>query len=163
MDTHPVLSGRIIHGKSSKMVEKSTPSHKQPQRLMTKVPVPENPLSPGLPVVAQWKQIRLASTRTQVRSLASLSRLRNWCCHSCGMGSLAGELLHAVGVAEKQTNKQKTQPNQPPKQELCSWTEVQISALTLNTQVPCKFFHILSLRVLSLKIEMLLPLFTGSS
>ena len=33
-------------------------------------------LCPGVPVVAQWKQIRLLSMRTQVRSLASLSGLR---------------------------------------------------------------------------------------
>ena len=33
----------------------------------------------GVPVVAQRKQIRLGTVRLQVRSLASLSRLRIWC------------------------------------------------------------------------------------
>ena len=35
---------------------------------------------PGVSIVAQWKRIRLASTRTKVRSLASLSGLRIRCC-----------------------------------------------------------------------------------
>ena len=35
----------------------------------------------GIPVMAQWKQIRLASMRTQVRSLASLSGLRMQHCY----------------------------------------------------------------------------------
>ena len=36
--------------------------------------------SQGIPVMAQWKWIWLASKRTQVRSLASLSGLRIWRC-----------------------------------------------------------------------------------
>ena len=35
----------------------------------------------GVPIAAQRKRIWLASMRTQVRSLASLSGLRIWCCH----------------------------------------------------------------------------------
>ena len=38
-------------------------------------------MSVGVPVLAQWEQIWLASMRTQVRSLASLSGLRIRCCH----------------------------------------------------------------------------------
>ena len=34
----------------------------------------------GVPVVAQWKRIGVASIRTQVRSLALLSGLRIQCC-----------------------------------------------------------------------------------
>ena len=34
-----------------------------------------------VPVVAQWKQIQLGTMRLRVRSLASLSGLRIWCCH----------------------------------------------------------------------------------
>ena len=39
----------------------------------------------GVPVVAQWKQIWLASMRTQVRSLALLSGLGIWHCCGCGI------------------------------------------------------------------------------
>ena len=35
----------------------------------------------GVPVVARWKRIWLASMRTQVWSLALFSRLRIWYCH----------------------------------------------------------------------------------
>ena len=35
---------------------------------------------PGVPIVAQWKLIRLVSMRRQVRSLAALSGLRIQCC-----------------------------------------------------------------------------------
>ena len=35
----------------------------------------------GVPIVAQQKQIWLASMMTWVRSLGSLSELRIWCCH----------------------------------------------------------------------------------
>ena len=34
----------------------------------------------GVPVVAQWKRISLASLRMQFRSLALLTGLRIWCC-----------------------------------------------------------------------------------
>ena len=34
----------------------------------------------GVPVVAQWKQIRLGPMRLQVRSLASIRGLRIWRC-----------------------------------------------------------------------------------
>ena len=40
----------------------------------------------GVPVVAQWKQIRLGSMRMQVPSLASLSGLRILRCCGCGVG-----------------------------------------------------------------------------
>jgi len=39
---------------------------------------------------AQQKQIRLGTMRLQVRSLASLSGLRIWRCHSCGVGRRCG-------------------------------------------------------------------------
>ena len=35
----------------------------------------------GVPIVAQWKLIRLVSMRTRVQSLASLSGLGIWHCH----------------------------------------------------------------------------------
>ena len=35
----------------------------------------------GVPTVAQWKWIWLATMRLQVQSLVSLSGLRVWCCH----------------------------------------------------------------------------------
>ena len=44
----------------------------------------------GVPVVVQQKQIRLVSVRMLVRSLASLSGLRVWCCVSCGVGHRCG-------------------------------------------------------------------------
>ena len=40
----------------------------------------------GVPIVAQWKQIRLGTMRLRVRSLASLSGLRIRCCCGCGVG-----------------------------------------------------------------------------
>ena len=49
----------------------------------------------GVPVMAQWKQIRLGAMRLRVQSQASLSGLRIWCCHDaaeiwrccdCGVG-----------------------------------------------------------------------------
>ena len=44
----------------------------------------------GVPIMAQQKWIWLVSMRTQVRSLASLSGLRIWCCESCGVGCRRG-------------------------------------------------------------------------
>ena len=41
----------------------------------------------GVPVVVQRKRIRLASMRMQVRSMASLSGLRNQCCLELWCGS----------------------------------------------------------------------------
>ena len=35
----------------------------------------------GVPIMAQWKEIRLGTMRLQVQSLALLSGLRIWCCH----------------------------------------------------------------------------------
>ena len=79
----------------------------------------------GSSIVAQWKQTRLVSKRTWVRSLAPLSRLKDlallwavvqatdtawiWRCCGCGVGwqlqlwldSLAWELSYAVGVVLK--------------------------------------------------------------
>ena len=40
----------------------------------------------GVPVVAQWKRIWLASLRTQIQSLTLLSGLRIPCCCGCGIG-----------------------------------------------------------------------------
>ena len=40
----------------------------------------------GVPVVTQGKRIQLGTMRLQIRSLASLSGLRIWCCMSCGVG-----------------------------------------------------------------------------
>ena len=43
----------------------------------------ESLLEPGVPVLAQWKQIRLGTMRLRVRSPTSLSRLR---VRRCGVG-----------------------------------------------------------------------------
>ena len=40
----------------------------------------------GVPVVVQRKRIRLGTVRLRVRSLASFSRLRVWCCCGSGVG-----------------------------------------------------------------------------
>ena len=42
----------------------------------------------GVPVVAQWKRIRLGTMRFRVRSLATLSGLRIRCCHELWCRSL---------------------------------------------------------------------------
>ena len=71
----------------------------------------------GVPAVAQWKQIWLASMRTQVWSLASLSGLRIWRCYElwcrccgCGVGhqlqlwfdpSLGTSICHGYGPKKK--------------------------------------------------------------
>ena len=49
----------------------------------------------GVPVVMQWKQIRLRTMRLQVRSLASISRLRIWhCCELwCRSQTLLGSCI----------------------------------------------------------------------
>ena len=50
----------------------------------------------GDPIVAQWKQTQLVSTKIQLRSLASLSGLRIWHCHELWCRSqmrLGSELL----------------------------------------------------------------------
>ena len=44
----------------------------------------------GVPIVVQQKQIWLAFMRMQVRSLASISGLRIWCCCGCGVGHRHG-------------------------------------------------------------------------
>ena len=41
-------------------------------------------------MMAQWKQILLVSMRMQIRSLASISGLRIWCCCGCGVGHRHG-------------------------------------------------------------------------
>ena len=50
----------------------------------------------GVPVVVQWKQIRLASVRMRVRSLASTSGLGIWHCRELGCRS---QMLLGSGVA----------------------------------------------------------------
>ena len=40
----------------------------------------------GVPIVVQWKGIRLGTIRLWVQSLASLSGLRILCCCGCGVG-----------------------------------------------------------------------------
>ena len=46
----------------------------------------------GVPIVAQWKQIRLGTMGLRVRSLALLSGLRIWHCHElwCGLQTRFG-------------------------------------------------------------------------
>ena len=46
----------------------------------------------GVPIVAQWKQIRLGTVRLRVPSLASLSELRIQHCH---------ELWYGIWVADE--------------------------------------------------------------
>ena len=94
----------------------------------------------GVPVMAQWKPIWLASMRMQVRFLALLSGLRIRSCYeSCGIGCssrllwpwcrpaaiapilpLAWETPYAVGAALK---RQKKNPNQTKNKTLpiCPW------------------------------------------
>ena len=50
----------------------------QPQ---TSVSLPVKWDMKGVPAVTQWKRTRLLSKRKWVPSLASISRLRIWCCH----------------------------------------------------------------------------------
>ena len=47
----------------------------------------------GVPIVVQQKGICLVSVRMKVRSLASLSKLRNWRCVSCSVGRRCGSDL----------------------------------------------------------------------
>ena len=74
-------------------------------------------ITQGVPLVAQRKQIRLASMRMQVRSVASLSGLRIWCCYSCGVGrqlqlqfnpGLGTSICHGCSP-KKKTQKQRIQ------------------------------------------------------
>ena len=63
----------------------------------------------GVPIMAQWKWIRLVSMRTQVRSLPSFNGLRIWRCHelwcrlvaAAPIQHLAWEPPYALGVALK--------------------------------------------------------------
>ena len=52
----------------------------------------------GVPVVAQWKQIQLGTLRLWVQYLASLSRLRIWCCRELWCKSQM-QLRSGVAVA----------------------------------------------------------------
>ena len=69
----------------------------------------------GVPIMAQWKQIRLVSIRTQVQSLALLSRLRIWCFYelwcrpaaTVPIWPLAWEPLCVADVALKRPKKKK--------------------------------------------------------
>ena len=59
-----------------------------------------------VPIVAQQKRIRLGTMRLQVQSLASLSRLRIWCCHELWcrlqmwLGSGIAVVVTQVGVVQ---------------------------------------------------------------
>ena len=84
---------------------------------------PQTKLIPGLPVVAQWKRIRLGTLRLRVRSLASLSGLSiGHCCElwrrsqmqlRSGIAAalviqpLAWEPPYATGAALKDKKKKK--------------------------------------------------------
>ena len=66
----------------------------------------------GVPIMAQWKQIWLASMRTQVWSLASLSGLRMWHCCGCGIASdsspsLEPSICHGCSCKKQKTKKKK--------------------------------------------------------
>ena len=52
----------------------------------------------GIPIVAQWKQILLGTMRLQVRSLASLSGLRIWCCRELWCRSQTWLRSHVAGA-----------------------------------------------------------------
>ena len=66
-----------------------------------------------VPIVVQWKWTQLVSMRTWVRSLASLSGLKIWCCHDllprlaavALIWPLAWELPYALCAALKSKNK----------------------------------------------------------
>ena len=65
----------------------------------------------GVPIMAQQKQICLASMRMQIQSLASLSGLRIWRCHElwcrqtavAPIGPLVWEPSYAMGASLKKT------------------------------------------------------------
>ena len=62
----------------------------------------------GVPVVAQWKQIRLGTTRLQVLSFASVSELRIWrelwCRSQTQLGSgVAVAVVQAGGYSSDST------------------------------------------------------------
>ena len=65
--------------------------------------------------MVQWKQIQLGTMRLPVRSLASLSELRIWCCRElwCRLAAvalirpIAWELPYALGMALKTKKKKK--------------------------------------------------------
>ena len=62
----------------------------------------EKLLCHGVPVMAQWKRIRLGAMRLRVPSLASLSGLRIWCCRELWCRSqmrLGSHMAVAVAVA----------------------------------------------------------------
>ena len=54
----------------------------------------------GVPIVGQWLMTQLASMRLQVRSLASVSGLRNWrCCELwCRLQMRLGSRVAVAGV-----------------------------------------------------------------
>ena len=103
----------------------------------------------GVPIVAQQKQIWLASIRTQVRSLASLNGLRNRCRHSLDLvllqlccraaaiapiRPLAWEPLYAIGVALKRQKNKAKQKKKPKKNSLgASHTPYDIPTLLLGS------------------------------
>ena len=52
-----------------------------------------------VPVVVQWVERYLCSTRSQIRSLAQHSGLRIQCCYSCGIGDNCGsDLIPGLGT-----------------------------------------------------------------
>ena len=64
----------------------------------------------GVPIVVQWKRARLASMKTRVRSLASLSKLRIphchelWCRSQTRLGSgIAGTVVQASSYSSNST------------------------------------------------------------
>ena len=83
----------------------------------------------GIPVVAQRKRIRLGIRRLRVRSLASISGLRIWCCcelwcrpaAAAPVRSLERELPYAVGVALKKKAKKNLQSTDNSKMIRMGW------------------------------------------
>ena len=57
----------------------------------------------GVPIVVQWKQIRLGSTRIWVQSLALISGLGIWCCHElwCRSQTWLGSGAAVTGIVQQ--------------------------------------------------------------
>ena len=76
-----------------------------------------NKVEAGVPVVMQWKRIRLGTVKFRVRSLALLSGLRIWCCYELWRRLVATALIqllareppYASGAALKRQKDKKKQ------------------------------------------------------
>ena len=76
----------------------------------------------GVPVLVQWKQIRLGTVRLQVRSLALLSGLRIRCCRKlqCRLQTqLGSDIAVVVAVAQAHSCSSNSTPGLGT--SICCW------------------------------------------